>query len=309
MKCAAFWNHVNLRSGDRVFPCCRFKHSIAHFDGALANVLHSRAYQDLRDKSVREPIKGCEKCYTEERLGVESMRQRFNKQYSTNEVSLKFLEIGFDNICNLSCNSCSGEFSHTWAQENLQHSKKESLIVSTKEIQNIPQSINRVLFLGGEPLMTNRHSKFLQLSESPQSVSVTYNTNGTFSLSDKDISLLKKFKNVHFIVSIDAYGTDNEKIRSNSIWKDIVNFISQVETHMFTFSIHTTLYKENYNLLPKLASWIHNNKYNWTINILTYPHHLAINTLNKAQKTQLLSDLQNNHIPNSLYIENYLNEN
>lgn len=309
MKCAAFWNHVNLRSGDRIFPCCRFKHSVGEFDGDLESVLYSPAYQELRNRSFVEKISGCEKCYKEESLGIESMRERFNREYSTNEISLKFLEIGFDNICNLSCKSCSQEFSHTWAQENLQHSKKESLIVSTKEIKNIPQSINRVLFLGGEPLMTNRHSKFLESLSFPELVSVTYNTNGTFLLSDKDVEMLRRFKDVHFIISIDAYGTENEKIRSNSSWQQIMDFISQLHLHNFSFSIHTTLFTENYNLLPKLSQWIHNNRYDWTLNILTFPAHLSINNLNNKQKKQLLFDLKNNYIPNSQYIENYLNEN
>lgn len=309
MKCAAFWNHVNLRSGDRIFPCCRFKYPVGEFDGDLESILHSDTYQDLRNKSQSEKIKGCEKCYQEESLGVESMRQRFNKQYSTDEVSLQFLEIGFDNICNLSCKTCSKEFSHTWAQENLQNNKKESLIVSTKEIKNIPQTINRVLFLGGEPLMTSRHSKFLQSLSGPEKVSVTYNTNGTFLLSDKDVSMLKNFKSVDFIVSIDAFGKDNDKIRPNSIWEDILDFISQLKTHNFSFSIHTVLYRENYNLLPDLSSWINKNGYKWTLNILTYPQHLSINTLNIDQKTHLLSDLRKYQIPTSQFIENYLNEN
>mgnify|MGYP000574168391 CR=1 FL=1 len=309
MKCAAFWNHVNLRSGDQIYPCCRFKYPVGKFDGDLGSILHSKTYQDLRHNSSERKILGCGKCYKEEELGIESMRQRFNKQYSTDEVKLKFLEIGFDNICNLSCKCCSEEFSHTWAQENLNLDKKNSIIVSTQEIKNIPQTINRILFLGGEPLMTNRHLKFLRSLKYPELVSITYNTNGTFLLSDDGLNLLKKFKNVNFIISIDAYGTDNEKVRPNSSWQKILNFINQITEHNFNFSIHTVLYTENYDLLPNLSSWIHKNRYQWTLNILTYPIHLSINTLDEEQKNKLLSSLKNNKIPNRKYIENYLNEN
>ena len=60
MKCSAFWNHTNIRSGNRVYPCCRFKHSVATFDGDIDNVLHSTAYQDLREQSAKgQFIKGC----------------------------------------------------------------------------------------------------------------------------------------------------------------------------------------------------------------------------------------------------------
>ena len=99
MKCSAFWNHTNIRSGNRVYPCCRFKRSIDTFDGDVDNVLHSDAYKDLREQSAKgEFIKGCEKCFYEEKIGHKSLREEFNEKYTMDKVDLKFLEIGFDQL-------------------------------------------------------------------------------------------------------------------------------------------------------------------------------------------------------------------
>ena len=49
MKCSAFWNHTNIRSGNRIYPCCRFKTSIGQFDGDIGNVLHIPEYKRIRE--------------------------------------------------------------------------------------------------------------------------------------------------------------------------------------------------------------------------------------------------------------------
>ena len=118
-KCAAFWHHTNLRPDNKIFPCCRYKESIITFDGKLSGILDHDVYKNLRTKvSNGEYLPGCDKCYQEERLGKKSLRQQFNEQYDTETVSLDYLEIGFDNICNLTCDGCWDEFSHSWAKKN-----------------------------------------------------------------------------------------------------------------------------------------------------------------------------------------------
>jgi hypothetical protein len=79
--CSAFWNHTNIRGGNRVFPCCRYKTPIQTFGGDLEKVLYSKEYKSLRSDSsngIRNP--NCEKCYYEESLGKKSTRQWFNEK-------------------------------------------------------------------------------------------------------------------------------------------------------------------------------------------------------------------------------------
>ena len=53
MKCSAFWNHTNIRSGNRIYPCCRFKTSIGQFDGDVGNVLHIPEYKKIREANAK----------------------------------------------------------------------------------------------------------------------------------------------------------------------------------------------------------------------------------------------------------------
>jgi sulfatase maturation enzyme AslB (radical SAM superfamily) len=303
-KCAAFWTHTNIRSSDRVFPCCRFKTPIAEFDGNLEQVLHHKSYEELRMKSVNnEFISGCEKCYHEEAIGKNSLRQDFNNTYSTDNISLQFLEIGFDNICNLTCDGCWEEFSSSWGKKIFL--LKSEVVKSTKAISSIPNSINKVLFLGGEPLMTSRHKSFLSKFRDLSNLEVIYNTNGTFLLDQKTIDLLQKCKIVKFIVSIDGYNKLNDKVRVGSSWQKILDFLQQIKDLNFHISIHTVIHLNNWIGLKDLSIFVNHNKLEWTTNILTYPKPLDINNFQDKHKLiNYLEEIEN--LPNKDSIINHL---
>lgn len=304
-KCAAFWNHTNLRAGNRVFPCCRFKEPIANFSGDLNEILNLPEYATLRQKSENgEIIDGCQKCYHEESIGKESLRQRFNNEYDTEEVSLKFLEIGFDNICNAACDGCYPEFSSEWSKIIYTDISKKNHIISSDEITNIPKTVNKVLFLGGEPLMTNRHKRFLKLIEDRSNLKVIYNTNGTFLLDIETIDLLNQCRSVEFILSIDGYKDLNERVRKNCNWSDVLLFIEQIFSLGFKLSINTVLHTNNFHGMRELSEFINTLDVDWTVNILTYPKHLDI--ANSDKKKDIIQHIENINIPNKEAIMRHL---
>ena len=306
--CSAFWNHTNIRGGDRVFPCCRFKQPIAQFDGNLENVLLSPEYHQLRSQSLNgEFISECQKCYNEEALGKKSLRQEFNETYNTESVELKYFEIGFDNICNLTCDGCWGEFSSAWANIENPTGPKKLNILNTTEITNIPESIDRVVFLGGEPLMTNKHYKFLKKLKNLSNISLKYYTNGTFLFDQQELELLSQFKKVEITLSIDGYAELNDTVRSGSHWKDILKFIEQVKSTSFDFNIHSVIHVNNWFGFLELSKFIESVKIKWTTNILTYPKKLDIINLTPSDKNKLkdlLASIEN--FPNKEYVLNHI---
>lgn len=294
--CAAFWNHTNIRPGNRVFPCCRFKHAVGEFTGDLDAVLDLPVYHRLREQSRSDqPIDGCQKCYQEESVGIPSLREKFNSEYDTQDVSLQWLEIGFDNVCNLACDGCGPEFSSTWAQKLGAIPIKPSIVDHT--ISKVPDTIRKVLFLGGEPLMTNQHEKFLKQIDIPSKVEIIYNTNGSFMLSQSLTNLLMNFSKVSFIVSVDGYQDLNAQVRSGSDWNQILRFIDQVSAN-FNLIIHTTLHQNNWHGLVDLCEWITSNHFTWTLNCLSYPAHLDVIYLDSKDKNNLIQILQDDRIPN-----------
>lgn len=305
--CSAFWNHTNIRGGDRVFPCCRFKQPIQKFDGNVGAVLHSDEYAKLRHDSTKGiAIAECQKCYMEEELGKKSLRQEFNEQYTTDQIELKFLEIGFDNICNLTCDGCWVEFSSAWGHKINPTLPKKMHVLDTTEIKEIPNSIEKVIFLGGEPLMTNRHVTFLNKVNDLSKLSVIYYTNGTFLLKPNEIEILDQTKQTHFIVSIDGVGDLNDRVRSGSNWTDILAFLQQLRELNFKISIHSVIHLNNWHGFLKLSEFIKIEKLEWTVGLLTYPADLSIINLSSGEKQELKIILEKCEIPNKNFILEYL---
>jgi len=304
-KCAAFWKHTNIRSNNKVFPCCRFKSPVADFNGNLIEILDSEVYKELRDKSTRgEFIKGCEKCYYEESKGKTSLRQTLNEEYDTESVQLEFLEIGFDNICNLTCDGCWSDFSSAWSKKLNPTSDKITHYRSIDEIHQVSPSIKKILFLGGEPLMTTRHVKFLNLVTDPTSVEIIYNTNGTFLLDENLISLLNKFKSVKFILSLDGYAELNDRVRTGSNWSDILNFINQIKQLNFILEVNSVLHLNSWSGIIDLEKFIKELDVTWTVNVLTYPLHLDI--VNYHDKSKITNLIKETNIPNKEYVIRHL---
>lgn len=304
-KCAAFWKHTNVRSDNKIFPCCRFKAPVDNFTGSLVNILDSDVYKALRKKSLEgEFIQGCEKCYYEESNGKKSLRQQFNEEYETDTIELEFLEIGFDNICNLTCDGCWAEFSSEWSKKLNPDADKIIHYRSIADITEVPSTIKKILFLGGEPLMTNRHEKFLKLISDPSKVDVIYNTNGTFLLKQDFVDFIQNFKSVKFILSIDGYKDLNDQVRSGSKWQDILNFIEQIKEFNFDLEINTVLHLNNWHGIKDLEEFVKKLGVSWTINILTYPKHLDI--ANFEYKEKIIRLIEETNIPNKDYVINHL---
>ena len=308
MKCSAFWKHTNIRSGNRIYPCCRFKHSIGTFDGDVDNVLHSTAYEELRNMSASgEYITGCEKCYYEESIQHRSLRQEFNEKYEADTVELKFLEIGFDNLCNLTCDGCNSEFSTSWiVKEKEIYGAPKHKLMEIDAVTNVPSTINKILFLGGEPLITDRHLRLLHQINHKSEVEVVYNTNGTFIPNDNVVEELKNYKKVTFILSIDGVGELGEKVRSGTKWSDVCKFIDWAYNQSYTLEFNTVLHKNNYTGLKELHKFCTSFDASWYINVLTYPFELDITMLDQSAKDNIISDCKSLKLPNSEFIINHL---
>lgn len=302
-KCAAFWKHTNLRNNNKIYPCCRFKTPVQSFDGNIENVLHSDTYKKLRNTDVSK-LSDCSKCMYEEANGKHSLRQTFNEEYDTDTVELKYLELGLDNVCNLTCDGCFGDFSSEWSKIENPTMPAAYHVRSTKKFSSVPASVNKILFLGGEPLMTTRHLKVLEKVINKDTTSVTYNTNGTFLLDTATLDQLQHFKEVNFILSIDAYKDLNDKVRSGSKWNDILKFIKQVKQNKFNLTVNSVLHLNNWHGFVDLETFINKINVNWEVNILTYPKHLDV--ANYKNKQEIIDLIEQTRIPNKEYVIKHL---
>ena len=205
----------------------------------------------------------------------------------------------------MACDGCWEEWSSTWWVKKNPHLPPKQGITSTDELTNIPNTITKLVFLGGEPLMTNRHRQLLESISDLSNIEIEYFTNGMHKLTHQDYALYQKCKHVHFTVSIDGYKELNERVRSGSKWNNIESFLYDIKD-TFEYTIHTTIHKNNWHGLPALADWTKFNNHCWTTNLLTFPKELDIINLEQCDKRKLLVILDEHNIPNTAYITAHL---
>lgn len=309
--CSAFWKHTNIRPGGRVYPCCRFKHSIGTTDGDLDKVLHSDAYEELRALSkAGKHISGCEKCYYEESIQHKSLRQEFNEKYKADTVGLEYLEIGIDNLCNLTCDGCNSEFSTSWRAKELRETGKANYDYMTIDtIKSVPDTVTKVLFLGGEPLSTKRHLELLKLVKDPKKVDVVYNTNAMYMPDIENETIWAKFKSVMFIVSVDGVGKVAETVRSGTKWTKVKRFVEYIVNKNYKLEFNTVMHLNNYKDIENITQYVRNFNAEWYINVLTYPQLLDIRNLPSKEKEYIRKISNNLDLPTKDFIINHLNTN
>lgn len=248
---------------------------------------------ELRKKSISGvPIDGCQKCYTEDQQGIISWRKYCLEKYGyVREVDVKYLEVSFDNICNLACDGCYNERSLEWAKKDNPNAREKDLIMSTSEIAELPDTLTDVSFLGGEPLMTSRHFKLLQGIQNISKANISYTTNGSFLFTNEQLELLNKANSVEIIVSIDGYADLNSEVREFSVWQDVLNFLEQVSEYDFDLLIHSTIHKNNLHGVNDLYNFVVSNNYAWRINLVTYPDHLCVKHMEKTTLSESLVEV------------------
>jgi len=188
------------------------------------------------------PVNECEICWDieQQNCNIISDRMQKNKRWSTSVPVLtpninhipKFIEISFDNLCNLTCSYCNPGPSSSWASEitrtpynlytdhnNLYQSIPESLSEKTYKIfldawydwwNEIKYHVEILKFSGGEPLISPSFWKTIDALKSNNSnnSNLILSVNSNMCVDEKYIKKLASyspyFKSISIRASIDA---------------------------------------------------------------------------------------------------------
>lgn len=218
---------------------------------------------------------GCNCRYLEE-AGQESFRTGTLKMFGKekNLPGPQRLDLMFDIGCNLACRTC-GPHSSTFWQKHLIDNKIQNIFPITSEskvdemiaiLETLDLSkLRLVVFCGGETLLGSGYWKVAQaISElaNPEQITLSFQTNGTQSISEKYFELIEKFQLLKLNISLDAIDQQFEYLRWPASWNQVTdNILSLSDTlpvnHMFlieeTISVFNLFYQD------RLENWIRKN--------------------------------------------------
>lgn len=328
--CVLPWIHIYANPDGSVLPCCVAEHHM-HMGNVrntdLIDIWNSEEYKTIRKNMLEgRRSKECTACYQAEDKGIKSVRQDFNKRFSEyigyhkftradgslSEMSLRYFDVRWSNICNFKCRSCSSTYSSSWATEdNQQGSDKKVFIFSGGDnndllyAQFLPhfENIKEFYFAGGEPLLTDKHYAILNhlIAIGRTDVKLIYNTNLS-NLKYKDqsvINLWKKFSQVEVYASLDSWGSRAEYIREGTDWLTIVENISRIRKELpnvnlqmssviSAFNLHTLIDFLDYLFENKLFD---PNKFWPSFYNIVHPFYYSARVFDDIEKNKIIEKL------------------
>jgi len=264
--------------------------------------------KEVKDSfSADQQHPGCHDCWNRESIGSRSYRQRITKEYSLFKVDTDYdqlvnVEIQLGNLCNLTCLMCCETESSAVLAENKrlglsdynqqEFSWDDAAFDHLNQILKLqPKIIN---IRGGEPLYNKRLLDILeQLPESTCQKTMLHITTNATVWNDQWQQVLKKFKLVRFMFSIDATEDLYEYIRFPASWEKIQNNIKEiVKLDNVKSLVHCTVQNLNISHLYELIQWSLNQTLWLEFEQLVWPNYLNITNLPHALKEQAIKNLE-----------------
>lgn len=183
--------------------------------------------------------------------------------------NLHTVDIRWTNQCNQACVYCGPHNSTLWEKEigpTKIMSATAKIAIRNFIFNNIKQ-LKNVYLAGGEPTLMNENLEFLNLllKENP-SVTLRVNTNLS-NVDTKVANLIKQFKNVHWIVSVESTEKYYEYIRHGGKWRNFcanLEEIKKIDGHKISFNMLYCIlnYLEIFRCIDYLINLgFHNNSF------------------------------------------------
>lgn len=273
--CPLPFYHLAIRPNGKVFPCCVFDWSEVPDDLNVnsLNVFHHPFMEKIREQMIKgEPVKGCNKCYTNENKTGISSRLHFlakSEYYGipakpTDSPEIIYLDLALSNACNNKCRMCGPELSTSWYADTKSLNQKipKGILYQDKVLENYDLSkLKFIKFLGGEPLM--EQDKFIDVLKrcNRKDLMLLVTTNATLTPNDELYELLKECKLCNFNLSIDADKDLNDFLRKNSKWDKTIEIIDWFYKNILLknvgdVNVHSIVSIYNINRLDKLYYFI-----------------------------------------------------
>jgi len=269
--------------------------------------INSDYLQNIRKRMYEgEQISECNKCWKDESVGKQSLREIYNREFSKFSIrdsinktwqvkdSVCALDLKLGNLCNLKCVMCNPFSSSQLLTEYKTHSEQfdnlktysiefleedfswpltEAFKMFLSKFQN---QIKWIKFTGGEPTIIPHVLDVLDNINCASETTVSFTTNAT-KLDQKFIDKIKKFNTVWLSVSLEGIEEHNDQIRFLSNWNEVEKNILRVcNLPNVYFNINYVLQCFSVSTFIPLLKWCEKHQITLCILKLSNPDYLSI---------------------------------
>lgn len=317
--------HLAISNEGSVRPCCISNDSLREGSGgrllvskqSLNEIWSSKALKTLRGDLLRgEKPANCERCWSEERLGIESKRQRDNEVWKRYYGMLEpapsplWVDLKLGNLCNLKCRICNPTSSSKFASEaaqiygnvdlaEIQDSVSWSSDPNSSFWKGMDDWLSRIEYFdiyGGEPFLSQPHFQLLERSVQrgcAKKQTVHYNTNATIFPEKAVKDIWPHFKLVKVMFSIDGVEKQFEYQRYPADWQKVEENIRRFKSYKYlNLDICYTVNAMNIWSFPEFYEWTQKIGLRFWINYLYDPEPFRAQIFSNSAKKQIEARLQ-----------------
>lgn len=256
--CNLPWLGVYIQPDGDVRNCAITKETLGNINHEpLSDILHNHVNQQIKQDMLQDVFhKRCSHCHTLEanqKFSTDAVSNRiwYLKTLAPKDLAvfdspanfqLKMLDLRWHNTCNFACVYCGPDLSSLWARElnAPQRINNQALEQSLDYIYKNIHSVEHVYLAGGEPLLIKENLVLLKkLHEVNPNIEIRINTN--LSVTNNEIyNLLKRFKNVHWTVSVDGVEKEFEYVRYGGKWTTFLQNLTQLQQEFEKINFNST---------------------------------------------------------------------
>ena len=250
---------------------------------------------------ARQRPSACQKCWKLEDQGLISNRQIKNSTFDLyknrdlnyieddcrkGKFNSQIIQLYTSNLCNSTCITCGPQASTAWA--TLKKVKTFEIIDQTMLDSLVYEDVVILTFVGGEPFYENRNFEILQklVDVGNTDCYISFVTNGSTDISDKQINILKQFKNLNICLSIDGIGPVFEYLRYPLSWDKLLENIKLYRELGIYLSVSYTISNLNVLYYEETVSWFDSENLVYNCNPINYPDYFAPAVLPQSVKDQ-----------------------
>jgi hypothetical protein len=310
--CTAPWSGITIRENGDVKVCCVGKTVLGNInsqsmDDIFNNDVHNKIKQNLL---VGIPDENCNLCTDQlKHSGTATLRNHYNLHYPETVDQLKFVDIRWNNLCNLSCIYCNPQFSTTWAEKlnpsSIKIVKHDYDLELENWILSRSDQIHELMLVGGEPLLMKQNYALINKLSDDARLSII--TNLSYNLANNpcvETLFNRPADNTLWNISVENYGEQFEYIRNGATWKQFdENLLLLTKNNPDTVSLlmvygifsglqlldtvkyYYTMYGIKKIQLQMLNNHISLNLFNYPINILKIARDQLVEILEWQKQT------------------------
>lgn len=256
------WVHLHIDTNGLVRACCDANITFGNIrDQTVLEIWNSESIRKFRMSLMEGKHDArCSSCFSKEDAGKNSMRTETLEKFAsklnwvdqTDEDGYSegsqpvYLDIRFNNLCNLRCRTCWHGASSSWFEEakTLRNNRGSKAVIEATndsswlidQLLSAPFDLEEIYFAGGEPLMMAEHYDLLErlIEIGNTDVHLRYNTNlSKLNLKKRSVlDLWRKFDKVTVSASIDGLGRQVEYVRKGLKWESFVENMHVLKTEL-----------------------------------------------------------------------------